>query len=661
MRRNAWIGMLAIVVAGAFSGAAFAQGVDATDEATLDFVVTAGRTAEEAASVAAQVTVITADDIAGSGATSVVQVLERTPGVSFLPSLAGPGTEAVSMRGFSENSFGRVLVLVDGVRLNNPDMQPINWNAIALSAIDRIEVLDGGASVLYGNNAVAGVINIITKKAGTGATTAISGSVSSFQTDTQRFSHQRSAEWGQLSIAVEHAGTAGYRDRQAAQTVNASLRGTLNLSDVISVSAQASLADLGYQLPGGLSAAEFEADPTQAANWADEGTERRYSGGLGLEWLPSDALHIELPLSYSYKDIHADTASWGTYTNRAVQTAEARPKVTTEVSAGGVPVRLVGGVDLYGAWLDVHSYSDVQRTTESNQFDVSELSAGPYLSAKADLLRNLSLTAGARYDTAIIAAVNKDKSVDDSIVHGAFVYDGGLSYRPLDGLKLYASYGTLFRYPFTDEQAETSGYGADQFNADLKPETGFNAEGGLSIDMADRLSITGTFYYMWLRDEIAVNASYHNENLDETRRIGSSIGLSARPLDSMRIDASYAFVDAVFASGVNEGKYIPLVPAHGASASVTFMLPAGLSLGPTVSYRSDAWQGGDNANVLTKVDSYLVYGAQARWQREFDGRSVSILITARNLLDTPYAPLVFYGTYYPAEGRSVGVSVDYRY
>jgi outer membrane receptor for monomeric catechols len=134
---------------------------------------------------------------------------------------------------------------------------------------------------------------------------------------------------------------------------------------------------------------------------------------------------------------------------------------------------------------------------------------------------------------------------------------------------------------------------------------------------------------------------------------------SARRLDG--IDASYSFVDAVFAAGLNEGKHIPLVPAHSASASATFTLPAGLSLGPTVLYKSDAWQSGDNANVLAKVDSYIIYGAQARLDLRRDGRGIAILVAARNLLETHYAPLVFYGAYYPAEGRSVSVSVDYRY
>ena len=127
---------------------ACAASVLGAQEAALDFIVTAGRTAEDPASVPAQVTVISAAQIAESGASSLVQVLERVPGVSFMPSMAGPGTETVSMRGFGENSFGRVLVLVDGVRQNNPDMKSINWNAVALSDIERIEVLDGSASVL---------------------------------------------------------------------------------------------------------------------------------------------------------------------------------------------------------------------------------------------------------------------------------------------------------------------------------------------------------------------------------------------------------------------------------------------------------------------------------------------------------------------------------
>ena len=627
-------------------------------EVSLDFIVTAGRVAEDSAAVPAQVVVISADDIEESGASNLVQVLERVSGVSFMPSMAGPGTESVSMRGFGENSFGRVLVLVDGVRQNNPDMKSINWNAVALADIERIEVLDGSASVLYGNNAVAGVINIITKKGGTGTT--VSGSVGSYSTNSQKLSHQSSADWGRLSIAAEHLGTAGYRDRQVAQTTNASVRGTIDMSDTLSLTAQASLADLGYQLPGSLSQAQFEADPTQAVNPADEGTEHHYAGGLSLEWLPSEKAQVELPVTYSYKMVKADLDSWASFTDKAVHSGEARPKVVVDLSGIGLPLRLVGGLDFYGAYMDVHSYTTLQRTIESNAFFISELSAGPYLSAKAELVPGFNASAGARYDAILVDVENFDKSVDEDILHGAFVYDAGLTWRPAEGIKAYARYSSIFRYPFVDEQAEVYAF-VPQFNSGLRPETGFNAEAGVALDLGDYLSFTGIVYYLSMEDEIAVNASWHNENLDQTRRMGSNVGLNVRPFDFLDFDASYSFVDAVFIAGVNEGKYIPLVAAHKADASVTFELPAGLSFGPTVSYRSEVFRGGDNANTLGTVDAYLVYSAKARWEIERREQKVAVQLTAKNLLDTAYAPLIFYSGYYPAEGRSFSVSVDYKY
>jgi iron complex outermembrane receptor protein len=657
MRTIARIGALAVLTAGAFTGAIFAQEAEG-----LDFIVTATRMAEESSSVPAQVTVITAEDIVRSGASTLVQVLDQAPGVAFMPSLAGPGTEAVSMRGFGESSYGRVLVLIDGVRLNNPDMKPLNWNAVALVDIDRIEVLDGSASVLYGNNAVAGVINIITKKGGEGTRTGIAGSAGSFQTNAQKFSHQRSSTMGTLSIATEHLGTVGYRDRQAAQTVNASVRGTMDLSDIVSLSAQASLADLGYQLPGSLTKAQFEADPTQATSWADEGTERQYSGSLGLEWFPGDAFQMEVPISYGYKRIHTDMASWFSYTDRTVLTGEARPKISVEATVAGIPVRLVGGVDLYGARLDVHSFTDVQRTTESNAFTVTELSAGPYLSTRVQLLPYLSASGGMRYDTAVISAVNKDESVKGDIPHSALVYDSSLNFMPLDGLKVFARYGTLFRYPFTDEQASLYGFGSDMLYADLVPETGYNAEGGITLGVGTGISAHANIYYMQMRDEIAYNGStFRNENLDQTRRFGSSAGLTARPVNYLKLEASYTFANAVFAAGVNEGKRIPLVPVHAASGSMTLTLPAGLSIGPSLMYKSESFQGGDYGNALEKIESYLVYNARVRWDPERMGQGFTVQVTFKNLADTTYAPLVYYGGYYPAEGRSASISVDYRY
>jgi iron complex outermembrane receptor protein len=176
-----------------------------TDE-TIDFVITAGRTPEETNKVSGQVTVITADDIAESGATTVPDVLQMVPGIRF--STDQTGTGAISMRGISGNTGrGKVLVIVDGMRLNPIDTNgKVNWDMINLSEVERIEVLDGGASVQYGDNASVGVINIITKKSGV-AKTDITVSGGSFSQNEQRFSHHQPTGWGGFTVSGGHRET----------------------------------------------------------------------------------------------------------------------------------------------------------------------------------------------------------------------------------------------------------------------------------------------------------------------------------------------------------------------------------------------------------------------------------------------------------------------
>jgi iron complex outermembrane recepter protein len=165
----------------------FGEEETASEDPVFTFVVTASRVEEDILSSSAHVTVITADDIVESGETSIVRLLDKVAGLQFNGAL-GESQGQVSMRGFGENAHGRVLVMVDGRKLNNPDMEGINWLGISLSDIERIEVLRGPASVLYGNHAVGGVINIITKKPSRNASVSASASVGSFQENQERVS-----------------------------------------------------------------------------------------------------------------------------------------------------------------------------------------------------------------------------------------------------------------------------------------------------------------------------------------------------------------------------------------------------------------------------------------------------------------------------------------
>ena len=128
-------------------------------------VVYASRTDQSAMNLPQNVQVITAADIANSGAHDVADLLSKVAPSVSVNRLGGgnPALTQVSMGGYGENGFGRVLVLVDGERLNNPDMNAPNLAQVSLASVRQIEVLSGPQTVLHGDGASAGMINIVTE------------------------------------------------------------------------------------------------------------------------------------------------------------------------------------------------------------------------------------------------------------------------------------------------------------------------------------------------------------------------------------------------------------------------------------------------------------------------------------------------------------------
>lgn len=131
-------------------------------QAQLDpIVVTATRVAQPLSDVVADITVIDRDAIERSGASGLADVLARTPGIEFVRNGGPAATTSVYLRG-GENRF--TALIIDGVRVDSQATGGVSWNAIPLSQIERIEVLRGPAAAVYGSDAIAGVIQIFTRK-----------------------------------------------------------------------------------------------------------------------------------------------------------------------------------------------------------------------------------------------------------------------------------------------------------------------------------------------------------------------------------------------------------------------------------------------------------------------------------------------------------------
>jgi iron complex outermembrane receptor protein len=371
-------------------------------------------------------------------------------------------------------------------------------------------------------------------------------------------------------------------------------------------------------------------------------------------------------------------ASYPTFTDRTVHSVEARPQGSVEFDLSGMSLRLLGGVDLYHARLNGDVYSDKNLATKTRGFEFSQWIIGPYLTARFAPLPILFVSAGARFDTALTKAAKDDGTVEGDKTHHAFVYDAGIVLNPLTDLKVYAKFATLFRYPFVDELAQIQGI-YEKFNNNLEPEKGFNAEIGAAYRLGTLLDVYGNFFFMRLEDEIGaayLNPSnpydVTNVNLDKTQRLGTNIGLTFRPIDLVSLDTSYSFVNAIFIDGVNKDKQVPMVPQHKLYGSVMAHLPFGLSFGPDVEYVSGSYYGQDYGNQAETMDGYFLLGARARYVLDREQGRFALQITAKNLLGTKYAA---YGTtyfdsvvandwvytLYPADGRSINVSLQYRF
>jgi vitamin B12 transporter len=150
---------IAAAICAAFSASAFAQ--SAQDKTLEPVFVTATRTPQIAKEVLADNVVITADEIAKSGRTSLVELLQRQRGIEITRN-GGPGTSSsVFLRGTDTKQN---VVLVDGVRVGSSTSGGAAWSAIPLSQIDHVEIVYGPLSTMYGADAVGGVIQIFTKQ-----------------------------------------------------------------------------------------------------------------------------------------------------------------------------------------------------------------------------------------------------------------------------------------------------------------------------------------------------------------------------------------------------------------------------------------------------------------------------------------------------------------
>ncbi len=183
---------------------AFAQGAapPSRPPALDPIVVTASRSAQPLLELLADLTVIGADEIARAGVSSLAELLQRQPGVEIVQNGGPAAVSGVFLRGANR---GQTLVLVDGLRVGSSSAGSTTLEAIPLDQIERIEVLRGPASSLYGADAIGGVIQVFTRRGGGRFTGSASAGYGTYETANVAAGLRGSA--GPVAFAVQAGGT----------------------------------------------------------------------------------------------------------------------------------------------------------------------------------------------------------------------------------------------------------------------------------------------------------------------------------------------------------------------------------------------------------------------------------------------------------------------
>lgn len=629
-----------------------------------DVVVIATRSETPTRDIPANVTVITADEIASGNYSDVVSVLQSLGGLHFR-SFSGNQEATVDIRGFGENSHGRVLVLRDGRRLNRPDMRSLNWSQIPVASIERIEVLRGPGGTLHGDNAVGGVVNIITKKGAaepTGELVLEGGSQSYNRQGLSLAGHYAGLDY---ALALERSETSGWRHRTGTRTKGGDLALGYEFTDGLRLDVGLGLLRTEYEMPGALTKAQFKADPRQAGNLEDEADETYFTINPTLTARLAEELEFILETGYSRKDIETDMVSWFTWSDLLVETWTVAPRFVLTTPLGDFANRLTVGLDWTYESLEVKRYFDAGRTISGGGADVTKDTLAFYIHDALSLTDSLTFSFGARHARSTFAVEEKDGAgllvQDDDDSHREQAFHLGLTWNASETTKLFAKYERFFRFPFVDEQIMYQGW-SSAFNKDLDPETGVSYEIGIEQQLPGPVTASATLFRMEMKDEIAWDwGLFANTNLDETVRHGLELTLRAQPFDMVSCYLNYTLLDAKFDDGPNDGKRVPLVPRHQLGGGVQVRPIEALRVHLDARYTSSMYEGGDNANALERMDDYLVFDLGLAYSLDAFNTTWEIFGGIDNLFDETYTNFVSWGGYYPAPGRTykAGVKVAF--
>lgn len=651
-----------------------ARGAGARDLDTV--VVSAARYSQPGERASGNISVLTRADIAASGARAIPELLRQSPGV-YLYQTGTARSSVADIRGFGETAASNVLVLIDGRKVNQADISAPDLTQVPLEAVERIEIIRGAGSVLYGDQAVGGVINIVTREGEGDFSGSLAADAGSY--NARGVSLEVSGEEKALSYFVfsKFNDNPGYRDNSGLLAKDANARLGYAASDQLYFDLSLGYHDDRQNLPGGLNASELASLGRRATVSPDDVTftTDRFAR-LGSAWVPrADEDYIgrlELDLSYRGRKVSDRFNQFGPFhTRRAIDTAGAALKYIFDRELFERDINFVTGVDFYDTENAILGSGD-----NVDDLTIYKRELGVYGQAELEMFRDLYASAGTRYQRAAYTFDQRNVPVYQKQSPDEWVSSGGLKYVYAPGSNVHAGVQQSFRFLATDEWYSTAnfpGFGITPgLNLDLLQQSGFQVEAGVRHRAGDDLVVLITPYWIELDNEIYFDpVTFGNANFEGTRRLGIEIGqrtdlshrVKADWMDRLDFYTNYTVQRATQEKGGNAGKDIPFVARNQLSFGILAGIFQYYQVSLSGNYTGSRFPVSDLTNNAPKVKSRVTLDARLA----FDWKSLEGFFAVNNLTGREYSSYVVTNAaltntvYYPAEERNYefGVKVNF--
>ncbi len=644
----------------AATGAATMGAIGArTPDVVLEpIVVTATRLPAPLADVPAAVSVVGRDEIHdGRPTVALDETLNRVPGVFVQNDRNFAQDLRVQIRGFGTRSaFGvrEVKVLVDGLPETLPDGQT-ELDALDVGAVDRVEVVRGPTSSLYGN-ASGGVIQVFTAEPPGTPHASIRLTGGSY--GLGKYDLEAGGRAGNAGVALHAAFVQldGYREHAAAErgTLTAKLRYAIGEDTDVMV-LLSGLDTLGAEDAGGLAGAEVRDDRRQARalNRELDAGEAVTQGRIGTVL----SRHAES----SDLSAHAYVLYRG-FAGRLPILPEAGDGITAfsrvspgagirygrTLSVGGRESTLLAGVDVQDQADDRRRFANVggRRGALGLAQDERVTSVGPYLRWTLLVRDDLEASAGVRYDRVRFDVdVRTPRASGDSGTRtlAAWSPAGGIVWRPRRWLSLFTDIGTAFQTPTTTELANPEGAG---FNARLQPQHATSVEVGARAALRELGTASVTGFYLDLEDTLigfeSLSGRTFFRNAGRSERYGVEADWQLDLTPELRWSMALTFLHARFRryrtdAGDFAGNDEPGIPGGLLHGELLYRSAAGLYAALEAQLVDGFYV--DDANT-TRAPGYELFDVRGGWERAIGRVHVEPFVGIQNLTGATYDGVV---------------------